>query len=52
MGYAWPGELGSRGPVLSDNKDARVERMEQLVTDLALGAGRDLDDIREDGVIV
>lgn len=36
---------------MTSEVDARVERMEQLVTALAIGAGHDLDDLRADGVI-
>lgn len=36
---------------MTSEVNARVERMEQLVTALALGAGYDLDDRREDGVV-
>ena len=36
---------------MTSDVNARVERMEQLVTALALDAGHDLDDLRADGVI-
>lgn len=36
---------------MTSEVDARVERMEEWVTALAIGAGHDLDDLRADGVI-
>lgn len=36
---------------MTSEVNARVERMEQLVTALAIGAGHDLDDLRADGMI-